>query len=112
MINPEDLKLLAEAMGKEAVIGGDPDQNPIGCYLINDHLVTKQFEPHIDKSQAFEVLEWMVRIADVSKEEMQDIFTVDWCRLDREQGIDGRLYSKSLPESITLAAIEMVKGER
>ena len=117
-MKPEDLELLAEAMGKVGVfITTTSLEFPISevwCDSENDGL--SRFEPHKDPAQFVEVLEWMCEEESVdSIRSWQSMETGDFefevltLGLYGEHEWDFSVGADSVMEAATLAAIELSK---
>ena len=96
MIKAEDLKLLAEAMGKEDVSMEVNHTKYVSIWDSGEGGFIG-FRPHKDKAQAFEVLEWLLDRADFRRHHNLDFIMYR----------DANLFT--LPEAITLAAIALAK---
>lgn len=106
MIEPEQLKRLAEAMGKE-VIG---ELTPLGLHIREPSGRQDYWSP-FRPAQAMEVLEWLCRevwpdSVEVYFAEHLGVFFVDFEELQN--------YGKAptLSEAIVLAALEVIDNEK
>ena len=106
MIFPEDLKSLAEEMGHKVKCLNN--YNQVGIYISNNKLYFDfvDFEPHLNKIQTVDVLEWIlinefptIRI-NINKEFLCE------CRADNYFG-----EGLTMQEAIVKCAVEMVMDD-
>jgi len=102
-INPQSLSRLAECMD----LGEPVHTRQYGSYYVKHN--GNLFQPHIDKAQAFEVLEWFKRKG-WTFEHSEDYFSV-YTGMSVESGIHICMEGKTLQEAIVLAAISLLESE-
>lgn len=106
MITPESLKRLAEGMGKDVHTDDIAEHGRLTIKQVGfNNSGGIAFQPHKDKAQAFEVLEWLAENRDWNPVVVHDAGIGWWCDGSVSSGDE---ISTTLQEAITLAAIELL----
>ena len=110
MFEPEKLKQLAEAMGKDVAVVEGSERVENGIYFWPDRgesFSATPFKPYESPSQAMEVLEWMYSHKDVAEIRLIKMGDIKYLHVLYAYGLIDK-YADTLPAAITQAALELL----